>query len=249
MNCVIQVAGVSDVDEALACFAAGADIVGIPLRLALHQQDLSEEGAASMVREVHARNPALAFAVITYEDDAQAAATLCRHVGAQVLQLHAAMTAAAGQALRELLPETVLIKSLVIGNKGVDAVFAEMEAHATWADAFLTDTFDPITGALGATGRTHDWTVGRMLMEASPKPLMLAGGLRPGNVAQAIATVAPAGVDAHTGLEDAAKRKDWQRVTAFVAAARRAFAQLDGPACAFPNLRPGSNSGTHPQPV
>ena len=87
-------------------------------------------------------------------------------------------------------------------------------------DGFITDTYAPETGASGATGRTHDWAVSRRLVQLSPKPVILAGGLTPANVRQAIATVGPAGVDVHTGVEDASGRKDRGKVLAFVAAAR-----------------------------
>ncbi len=93
-------------------------------------------------------------------------------------------------------------------------------------DAFITDTFDPATGASGATGKTHEWGISRELRALSPKPLILAGGLNPENVREAIETVRPAAVDAHTGVEDAEGRKDPAKVRAFVAAAREGFRRM-----------------------
>ena len=89
----------------------------------------------------------------------------------------------------------------------------------------LTDTYAPETGAAGATGRTHDWAVSRRLVELSPRPVILAGGLTPANVRQAIAAVRAAAVDVHTGVEDASGRKDRAKVREFVAEARAAFAE------------------------
>ena len=86
-------------------------------------------------------------------------------------------------------------------------------------DGFLTDTYVPGTGAAGAIGRTHDWALSRRLVELSPRPLILAGGLTPANVREAVAVVQPAGVDAHTGVEDASGRKDRAKLLAFVAEA------------------------------
>jgi len=100
-----------------------------------------------------------------------------------------------------------------------------MAACMPFVDAFLTDTFDPQSGRSGATGKIHDWEVSRRLAEISPRPLILAGGLNPGNVREAIRRVQPAGVDAHTGLEGPAGRKDAARVAAFVAEARAGFAE------------------------
>ena len=94
---------------------------------------------------------------------------------------------------------------------------------APLVDGFITDTYSPETGASGATGRTHDWAVSRRLVQLSPKPVILAGGLTPANVRQAIAAVRPAGVDVHTGVEDASGRKDRDKVLAFVAEAKAGF--------------------------
>src|SRR5438034_3926177 len=90
----------------------------------------------------------------------------------------------------------------------------------------ITDTYTPATGAKGATGMVHDWDVSAELVRLSPRPLMLAGGLGPDNVAEAIERVRPAAVDAHTNLEDASGRKDRLKVRRFVAEARRAFAGI-----------------------
>jgi phosphoribosylanthranilate isomerase len=90
-------------------------------------------------------------------------------------------------------------------------------------DAFITDTYDPATGACGATGKVHDWDISRRLVDISPKPVMLAGGLNPKNVRKAIEHVRPAGVDAHTGVEGSDGRKDSVAVRAFVREALAAF--------------------------
>ena len=93
-------------------------------------------------------------------------------------------------------------------------------------DAFITDTWDPQTGARGATGKTHDWDVSRRIVETAARPVILAGGLTPENVGHAILQVGPAGVDAHTGVEKPDGMKDPALVRAFVEEARRAFAVL-----------------------
>lgn len=219
MSGFVQVAGLHDLAEARHCAQAGADAVGLPLRLDHHAPDLTEDQAADLCAAIRRELPALRLALITYEADAEAAADLCRRLGADILQLHGPMEPDQGRRLRERLPDVILMKSLIIGREP-----AASPERFPWADAFLTDTFDPATGASGATGRTHDWTVSRALAEAESRPVVLAGGLHAGNVARAIAAARPAGVDAHTGLEDADGRKSLEKMTAFVLAAREAFA-------------------------
>jgi phosphoribosylanthranilate isomerase len=128
--------------------------------------------------------------------------------------------------VRELCPELELARSLVVRGDDVASLEREMLTYAPHVDAFLTDTFDPATGAEGATGKTHDWAISRMLARASPHPLVLAGGLNPENVREAIRTVRPAAVDAHTGVEGPDGRKDAERVARFVAEARAGFSSL-----------------------
>ena len=116
------------------------------------------------------------------------------------------------------------MKSLVVGRTPLSDLEADVERLSPFVDAFIADTFDPATGASGATGRTHDWSVSRRLVELSRRPVILAGGLTPDNVAEAIR---PAGVDSHTGVEDSAGRKDREKVSRFVAEAKNALGGLN----------------------
>jgi phosphoribosylanthranilate isomerase len=130
--------------------------------------------------------------------------------------------------LRALNPDLCIFKSLVVEQDNTGELRRTVEALAPLADAFITDTFDPATGARGATGKTHDWNISRMLVELSPKPVILAGGLNAENVREAILAVRPAGVDSHTGVEGPDGRKDREKVKKFVREARAAFAGIKG---------------------
>jgi phosphoribosylanthranilate isomerase len=116
-----------------------------------------------------------------------------------------------------------IIKSLVIGLHPVEQLLELVQRTALYVDAYITDTFDPSTGACGATGKTHDWRLSRQLVRYSPLPVILAGGLTAENVRAAILAVRPAGVDAHTGLEDVSGRKSQEKVKQFVSEAQEAF--------------------------
>lgn len=251
---VVQVAGVRDADEARLLDRLGVGLIGIPLRLDVHAPDLTEAEAAEAVR---AAGIAGKTVVITYESDPAGIVALCRTLGARLVQLHGRIAPEACRRVKVLDPGLGVMKSIVVGRDeqqtlpdstamadmaaraerradGVDSgtfsrLAAMLAAYAPFVDAFITDTFDPSTGASGATGRIHDWGVSRALAraaEALDRPLMLAGGLNPDNVAQAIRSVRPWGVDAHTGLEDPSGRKDPHKVRLFVENARAAFRDL-----------------------
>lgn len=217
---VIQAAGVRSLAEARMLRAAGVDLVGFPLRLDVHAPDISEDEAREIIRAL-ALGPHACL--ITYLADARQIAALARFLGTAWVQLHAPVPPRALRALRQAAPELGIIKSLVVRGTNSAALLAEGRAASPFVDAFITDTFDPATGASGATGKTHDWAVSAALARALPRPLILAGGLNPRNVADAVAAVRPFGVDAHTGLEDGAGNKDPEKVRGFVSLARAAL--------------------------
>ncbi|MCG8607761.1 phosphoribosylanthranilate isomerase [bacterium] len=223
MRRIIQIAGILDLKEAQMVIQAGADWLGFPLRLTHHQDDISDQQASQIVQSLP---PEQAAVLITYLRKATDVIDLSRKLGCKKVQLHANLSVREVRKLRLEAPELFLIKSLIVREEN----YAELQDAAhRWSphvDAFITDTFDAESGACGATGKTHDWHVSRMLVERSPKPVILAGGLNPENVGKAIETVKPTGVDAHTGLEGPDGRKREELVRAFISEARSAFAKL-----------------------
>lgn len=220
---LIQVAGVIDAAEAVMLAECGVDWLGFPLRLAVNKEDLSEAQAAEIIAEIR---PPQQGILITYEVEAAEIGAFCRRLGVRTVQLHANVPATQLRALKQVEPDLVVLKSLVVRGDNQQNLAAMVEQTCEWVDMYITDTFNPVTGAEGATGLVHDWEISADLVQRSPRPVMLAGGLTPDNVDTAIRKVRPAAVDAHTGLEDTAGRKDPAKVQRFVAHARHAFAQL-----------------------
>ncbi|MEI8079976.1 MAG: phosphoribosylanthranilate isomerase [bacterium] len=221
---VIQVAGVRDAAEARLLLACGVRWLGFPLRLAVHAPDLPEAAAAALIHELP---PTAVPVLITYLDQADAILTLARFLGVRAVQLHGEIATPELAKLRVAAPELFLSKSLILRPDTARPPVEELRRFEPLVDAFITDTFDPATGAAGATGKTHDWRLSRALVAATVKPVILAGGLTPANVAAAISAVRPAGVDVHTGVEDPATGgKSPALVRAFAAQARAAFAAV-----------------------
>jgi phosphoribosylanthranilate isomerase len=222
---LIQVAGVIDREEARLLIACGVTHLGFPLRLDVHAEDLSEAEAAAIIRSLR---PPHHGVLITYLTEAAAILRLAGGLGARIVQLHGPIAAAEVETLRRCDPDLTILRSLVVGRPGETQkeLRQTVERCSPWVDGFLTDSHDPRSGASGATGRTHDWAVSRDLVELSPRPLILAGGLRADNVREAILTVRPAGVDVHTGVEGTDGRKDRKLVDSFVQEARAGFREL-----------------------
>jgi phosphoribosylanthranilate isomerase len=219
----IQVAGIHDLEEAWMLVDSGVQLLGFPFGLPVHAEDTTIEEAGVIARSVSSR--ALAV-LITYLERPAEILALADRLGCGGIQLHGRMAPDDLRDLRMHRPDLLLIRSLVVGMVEPEQLWLTMRQCAPHVDAFLTDTFDPLSGAHGATGKAHDWKISRKLSEDAPKPLVLAGGLRPENVASAIFTVRPHGVDAHTGLEGPDGRKDRDKVAAFVRAAKEAFAAI-----------------------
>jgi phosphoribosylanthranilate isomerase len=139
-----------------------------------------------------------------------------RAVAPTVLQIVDAVDPGVYALLRRELPALKIVQVLhVLG----EASIAAARALAGQVDALLLDSGAPDAPLrqLGGTGRVHDWRVSRRIVEAVPVPVFLAGGLRPDNVAEAIRTVRPFGVDLCTGLRTEG-RLDVTKLAAFMAA-------------------------------
>lgn len=217
---MIHVAGVIDEAEAQMLIDCGVPYLGCPLKLAYHHEDLSIDDAADIVRKFGKR---ATFFLITYLKTARDIEALCNFLGVAMVQLHGDISTNELEKLQGSPKQIRILKSLIVRQDNLDALKDEMEQLEPLVDGFITDTFDPETGATGATGKTHDWDVSRQLVALSPKPIILAGGLSPSNVREAIASVRPAGVDAHTGLEGDDGRKRRDLVERFVAEAQSGF--------------------------
>jgi len=218
---LIQVAGISDAAEAKLISDAGVDWLGFPLRLPVHKEDISETNAAELFQAYGPR-----AVLITYLNTAESITAFCRKLSATRIQLHGDIDSKQLSLLKNAVPDLFIMKSLVVHENNYDGLLQLIDQTFQYVDAYITDTHDAESGADGATGKTHDWQISRELVRYSDKPVILAGGLRPSNVAEAIRTVRPAGVDVHTGVEDSTGRKSGQLLKQFVAEAREAFKQV-----------------------
>ena len=221
---LIQVAGVIDEAETDMLRQCGVMYLGFPLRLPVNREDISEADAATIIRRLR---PPTFGVLITYLDSATDIADFCAFLGAPVVQLHGAIEVDELARLKVIAPELLVIKSLVVGLHTEAALASMVDQLSSFVDGFITDTYDPMTRASGATGKIHDWNISRRLVELSNRPVILAGGLDPENVRSAILEVKPAGVDSHTGVENDDGRKCRDKVERFLAEAQAGFRLLD----------------------
>jgi phosphoribosylanthranilate isomerase len=220
MPVMIKICGINDAPGFDAAVAAGADMLGFVFFPPSPRAVTPAQAGALSARQVgalSARQPGgpQLVGLFVDADDALLDAVLAA-VPLDLLQLHGKEDPARCAAIRARygLP--------VMKAQGV-AVAADLDALAAWApvvDRFLLDARPPPGAALpGGNAEAFDWslTAGR----AIPRPWLLAGGLTPGNVAEAIRVSGAPGVDVSSGVEAARGVKDPALIRAFVAAARR----------------------------
>jgi len=217
---IIQIAGIIDEDEAEMVLDAGATHLGFPFRLDFNKEDLSEEYAAEIIKNLKISDKAV---LITYLDKSDEIIGLANFLGCKTVQLHGPISLRELEKLRNDAPQLGIWKSLVVKNDNADELTQMVQFLENFVDAFITDTFNPETGASGATGKTHDWRVSKKITEQKKKPVIIAGGLNPDNVFDAIIQIKTLGVDVHTGVENPDGKKDLIKVKAFIDEANRGF--------------------------
>jgi phosphoribosylanthranilate isomerase len=205
----VKICGITSPADRDAAIAAGADALGFIVDVPVDTpRAIDPDTAADLIAGVP---PFVTTVLVTMPDSPSVARDRRDQVRADAIQIHGGLDPAEVAELAET--DTVVA--------AVDAAHPE-EAHAydDAADALLVDSTDAEGG--GGTGRTHDWTTTRELRERLASPVILAGGLTPENVTDAVRTVEPYGVDVATGVERAPAEKDHDAVAAFVANATRA---------------------------
>lgn len=220
---MIQIAGVQNSLELSLICDAKVEFVGFPLRLGYHKEDIPDTQVRDLVKEIPTTTKAV---LITYLKEAQSIIELADFIGVKVVQIHSDIQFSELRKLKESRSDISVIKSLVVREDNFNSLKSMALEVEALVDYFITDTFDPSTGAEGATGKTHDWNISRELVSICPKPLILAGGLNAQNVSEAIRLVRPYGVDVHTGVEDQDGYKTKKLIDDFVSVARSSFSKI-----------------------
>ena len=139
------------------------------------------------------------------DQDPQLIIAVASKAGLTGIQLHGQEPVEVCAQLRAALPGIRLIKAIRLRDPGD---LAAISVYGELVDAFLIDAYDP--QRTGGTGQTVDW---RLLQDFQcPQPWLLAGGIRPENVAQALQQISPDGIDLSSGVESSPGIKDLEKV-------------------------------------
>ena len=215
----VKICGICSTADAHACVQSGADALGFLCAVPETVPAFIRPAEAFKIIEV--LPPFISAVLVTTYSERDAIHRLLSHVPASALQLHGAVEPQTVDWLKSRHPHYRFIKAIP-----AVPLRAQQEAQR-WAphvDALLLDTKSD--GAHGGTGKTHDWGVSRSIVELVSKPVILAGGLSPDNVREAIDVVRPYGVDVNSGVSAEARIKHSGKVRDFIQRAKGAFPKV-----------------------
>lgn len=199
----VKICGITRVEDALAAAKAGADAIGLVF-YAKSPRAVDIEQA----REILAVLPPFVTSVGLFVDaERSELERILASVPLDLLQFHGDESVQQCEAFGR-----PYIKALRV--KAGDDIAAQVARYPS-AQGILLDAY--VEGVPGGTGEAFDWS---LIPQALSKPLILAGGLRPDNVAEAVSRVRPYAVDVSGGVEASKGVKDVEKVGAFIRAAR-----------------------------
>jgi phosphoribosylanthranilate isomerase len=196
MRLRVKICCISSVEEAALAISYGADALGLVSEMPSGPGVISDELARGIAQSVP---PAVSSFLLTSRQNAESIIEQQRFVRADTLQIVDNLTHGTYQDIRQALPGIKLVQVIHVQD---EESLAEAVQIAAETDAILLDSGNQRLAVklLGGTGRTHDWTISRRIVEQANKPVFLAGGLRPENVRDAIEQVRPFGLDICSGV-------------------------------------------------
>jgi phosphoribosylanthranilate isomerase len=211
MERFVKICGITNVEDALWAAECGTTAIGL-----IFAEESPRRVMLAAARAIVSELPdSVLRAGVFVNNTVEFVNKYVRELGLSYAQLH-------GEEAPEYCPK---VKAKVIKAFRISSA-RDLEAMKEYdVDAFLLDTFSP--SRRGGTGKTFDWSLA-VAAKNFGVPIILSGGLNPENVAEAIERVAPAGVDASSGVESSPGEKDPEKVGLFVQTAKRAFEKLGG---------------------
>lgn len=188
--------------------AAGADAVGFLIGVPSSPRNLTMERCKRLLKQVPVF---VASVVVTIPKSAESLVKIYDNLKPTAIQIHGTKpwdSSPVHQKIRGArLIKTVYVKPGMVTD--------EIRENSKSFDAILLDSF--AHGQYGGTGRVHDWNLSRQIKQSiEPMPLILAGGLKPENVKDAVLAVQPYAVDVATGVESRTGVKDPKKVQEFI---------------------------------
>lgn len=208
----VKICGITNMDDALLAKESGADFMGAITEVPVNTpRKVSREKAREIFHEIQDSPPSV---MVIMPLDEMVAFELYSHVKPDYIQLHGKETPEFIKVLRAKVSAKI-IKTIHVKD---ESAINEAKKYSPFVDAILLDT--PSKSG-GGSGKTHDWEIARAIVEGVHNPVILAGGLNPDNVAEAVGKVRPYAVDVSSGVEWEPGKKDPEKLKLFIQRAKR----------------------------
>ena len=211
-------AGIRNIEDAVMCTECGVNIIGLLVGQAHVSDDFISKELARDIKLALPNN--VKTTLITHLENAEQIIQIAEYIDVDYIQLHSHLAETEVETIRKTLPHKKILRLIHIGSDG--KVLNDLESMKI-ADFYFTDSINVETNQFGGTGLTHNLETDKMLVESLGKPVFIAGGLTPENVAEAIRTCKPYGVDVNSGCRGVDGFRDKEKVLAFVKNANNAF--------------------------
>ncbi len=200
----IKICGNTNLEDARAAINDGVDLLGFIVHTKKSLDNLSISEAKKIIKKINAPGKIVAVTQSTVLSELK---EICRELIPDLIQLHGPVSISMITHIKKEFPNVRIIKGIpVISEKSISVALT----YTSVADLLLLDS------ARGGSGKTHDWSISKEIIKKSPIPVFLAGGLHPYNVAQAIKTVKPFGVDVNSGVRERPRKKNPEKVKQFI---------------------------------
>ncbi|WP_292366215.1 MULTISPECIES: phosphoribosylanthranilate isomerase [unclassified Methanoculleus] len=211
----IKFCGTASLADMRCAIDAGCDAMGFIMGVTHQSSDfVAAAEAAEMIRHLP---PFIEPVAVTHLQETEDLIGLVRDSCCTTLQVQNTVEPSELDVIRDALPYLKIVKAVHV----TDASAIETgKLYEPYADALILDT--RTAEKIGGTGIAHDWNISAKIVANSAIPVILAGGLRPENVREAIRKVRPYGVDVHTGVKKNGVRNP-ERTLAFAREARSAL--------------------------
>ncbi len=214
-NVKVKICGNKRVEDALQAISLGADAIGLLVGREPTSHDfISPLAAQSIAKKLP---PFCNIVLATNITDIEEVKGMVNFIGVNTLQLHGDSTPMDIIQIKKSLPFLKVIKSLHIID---DTSIETGKKFIGVADAIVLDSFDKATNKIGGTGKIHNWDISKKIVEEYNIPIILAGGLTPENVQEAIRVVRPYGVDVNSGTKGKDGFKDYRKLEVFIRRAK-----------------------------
>lgn len=225
---ITQIYSIQTVEEALACVEAGADYIGLAIDTGFSlPSQVSLEKAKEIYDAIGDKAKKVLICVTASDEPLYEPVAYLKPDVIHLCGYDYYATPEFVRMIKEQNPGIEVLQAIGVED---ESSIEQAVYYSTFCDTLILDSVDHSINGIGAAGFTNDWDIDRKIVEEAKCKVILAGGLSPDNVREAILKVKPWGVDSFTKTSyvfpDGTSRKNIDKVRAFIENARQAFKEI-----------------------